>query len=447
MIDAPRKRVLVSTEEEAGEIPRLPRSRSNSVRPMDAPKVWQRVVKFANARLADGRPVFTTEKGVRNFITDVKPGSIGRRSDDGITNSSRVTRGEVVKLWAELTGGPSANVLYFTRALVVAALPDLVEEADGNLRVKPSLKRLKILDGGEPIDATFSIETNDTGIIVILESRGGTKGTAQARNTEYARGLFLLLVRIGQIEGILEDALVDSTEARRLAVDKRRLDIDGFAYPVALDTMHDVNALRRAIMRAAPKVGRDPKQSKGAGNPSKRLRFVVTIPDDQRSRVNDVLTGRAPDEVPVEDLLGKKPRGRRSSQGFIQDPVLRKQLEMYGMERAEVHFRSLGYDVDPSAHKSNPFDMLCTKQTEKLHVEVKATTTLGDEIRLTPNEVTFARTNKARMALCVVHSIVAARGQNGFELSGGQTLVRHPWDIDAGELTPIMFFWSADEDS
>jgi hypothetical protein len=105
---------------------------------MSPSEVWERVRRFAQERLANNEPVYTNDKGVRNFITDVADGSIGRHSDDGRTNVSRATRSEVEKVWAELNGGPEANVLYFTRALVAQALPELVEVTDGRLGLRGS---------------------------------------------------------------------------------------------------------------------------------------------------------------------------------------------------------------------------------------------------------------------------------------------------------------------
>ena len=46
-------------------------------------------------------------------------------------------------------------------------------------------------ESGKPIDAHFEVEDG----ALILHSRGGTKGSANALNTEYSEGLRLLLSR------------------------------------------------------------------------------------------------------------------------------------------------------------------------------------------------------------------------------------------------------------
>ncbi len=97
-------------------------------------EVWQRVFAYAQDCLRNDRPVFTVARRVENRITDVKSSSIGRRSAQGTTNSSRVTRAMVDSLWSELRGeGKGSSYLYFTKALVLAALPGIVEDMDGDL--------------------------------------------------------------------------------------------------------------------------------------------------------------------------------------------------------------------------------------------------------------------------------------------------------------------------
>lgn len=96
-------------------------------------EAWARVVAFAKQAVADQRVVHTLQRGVANTITDVRPGSIGRRSDEGRTNRSRVGRSAVIRLWKELSRkkgpvGTPDGVLYFTAPLMVAAMPDLVQE-------------------------------------------------------------------------------------------------------------------------------------------------------------------------------------------------------------------------------------------------------------------------------------------------------------------------------
>ncbi|MCA9678702.1 MAG: hypothetical protein KC464_26980 [Myxococcales bacterium] len=100
-------------------------------RELSAEDVWLRVQAFAANARRTKRPIFTLQTKVKNFITDVKAGSIGRRSAAGRSNTSRVGRAAVATVWSELlNGGPVATppgVLYFAPALMLDALPDAIE--------------------------------------------------------------------------------------------------------------------------------------------------------------------------------------------------------------------------------------------------------------------------------------------------------------------------------
>lgn len=50
-------------------------------------------------------------------------------------------------------------------------------------------------------------------------------------------------------------------------------------------------------------------------------------------------------------------------------------------------------------HVGNSFDLLATRGDERLYVEVKGTSTSGEQVILTKNEVAHARANKAVMVL------------------------------------------------
>src|SRR5206468_10940493 len=112
-------------------------------------------------------------------------------------------------------------------------------------------------------------------------------------------------------------------------------------------------------------------------------------------------------------------------------------IDDYAMRRAQDHFTRTGYVVqNVSSHSS--YDLLCTGRS-RLFVEVKGTTTRGEDVLLTPKEVAFARSHRARMGLCVVHSIRLANGARGPRLSGGRIRVLPPCDIEAGTLSPLGY--------
>lgn len=121
--------------------------RKRTARLPTSDEVWERVTSFATECLRKKRPVYTVTRKVRNEISDVKNKSIGRISERGISNVSRVTKSMVEDLWSEIIGeGTRAQYLYFTKPLLLAAIPEVVEDMDGEivLRSDPEVIKTKI---------------------------------------------------------------------------------------------------------------------------------------------------------------------------------------------------------------------------------------------------------------------------------------------------------------
>jgi hypothetical protein len=72
-------------------------------------------------------------------------------------------------------------------------------------------------------------------------------------------------------------------------------------------------------------------------------------------------------------------------------------------------------------------------------VEVKGTTTSGEMIILTKNEVELASRDSKNVALYVLSDIVVSRSNNQFVLSGGTERPYMPWQIVSSRLTPLAF--------
>src|SRR5262249_31242950 len=142
----------------------------------------------------------------------------------------------------------------------------------------------------------------------------------------------------------------------------------------------------------------------------------------------------APEDDTVVDAIEKS---HAKSQGFLLDSKLRKALEDYAMEAATKYFTSRGYVVQDH-HKDHPYDLRCTKQNERLFVEVKGRQTSGEGFILTSGEVEFARRHKEQMALFVLRSIKVSADR---VLSNGEKRVICPWDVDQGCLKPISYWY------
>lgn len=172
---------------------------------------------------------------------------------------------------------------------------------------------------------------------------------------------------------------------------------------------------------------------------------VYRIEIEQWNQLVDALGGW-PDEDP-EDAAAKaawEARARARGQGFAVSPAARKAIEEYAMQLAEEHFCK-EYEV---TRVGKPYDLYCMHQASGavLYVEVKGTTTAGEEVLLTPNEVRFAREHAGQMALFVLSGIIIDVSEDDqVTASAGTTRIRHPWNIDAGELKPVGYFYAVPE--
>lgn len=120
-------------------------------------------------------------------------------------------------------------------------------------------------DDGNPLDAHFDLEGAD----VIFHSRGGTKGSAAARNTDYGRALRLLLDRIEGHSLGLQGAWVDSSYVQSLPIEQRTI--------LGPDDMSGGAAGAYTLMASRMrKVGRPEAATGAGGNQSKRIRIRLS---------------------------------------------------------------------------------------------------------------------------------------------------------------------------
>lgn len=141
-----------------------------------------------------------------------------------------------------------------------------------------------------------------------------------------------------------------------------------------------------------------------------------------------------PDEAVIDPA--EQVRSARTSQGFLVAPTAKRAIEEHAVQIAKSYYEEKGYAVEV---KGKPYDLRCTRNDAQIFVEVKGTQTPGEEVLLTPGEVTFARQNKTEMALLVVHGITVDKQADPPSASGGTTRLCEPWDIDCGELEPLGY--------
>jgi hypothetical protein len=126
-------------------------------------------------------------------------------------------------------------------------------------------------EAGNELDASFRVEHRGEQLTVVIESRGGTRGSANERNTQYAQGLELILSRLGAMDVQIADALVESAATQQLPIEKRRLTLEGEDYPLWIT---DPASLRSKLGAAQSFVGRA-AGAKGSGNSTRRIRLFL----------------------------------------------------------------------------------------------------------------------------------------------------------------------------
>ena len=127
---------------------------------------------------------------------------------------------------------------------------------------------------------------------------------------------------------------------------------------------------------------------------------------------------------------------RSQGQGFARTAKERKLLEAHAMKRAIQHFQNHNFDTE-DVSKRRPYDLICTRGNKKLHVEVKGTTTIGNAIILTLNEVKHASDRRNACALFLLHSIKL----NKKKATGGKKAIIDPWKLKQASLKPLSFMY------
>ena len=121
---------------------------------------------------------------------------------------------------------------------------------------------------GHELDAAFHLERTEGQLSLVYRSGGGTAGTPQAVNREYAPGLETLLGRIATRELIIEAIVLDTKTTQDLPFDDRLLRLRGDReYPLNPATESNLDDLRRAISAAQ------------GNNPNRTIRILLSGAD------------------------------------------------------------------------------------------------------------------------------------------------------------------------
>jgi putative restriction endonuclease len=197
-------------------------------------------------------------------------------------------------------------------------------------------------DKGELVRATFSVASSGDAFEVVLGSRGGTLGTANAVNPEYSKGLRVILSRIGRLHGAVTDALVASRELIRRGLGPEQRRVDGLQWPAHLTPTTDFESLASKLQRGQINVGST--GTSGKGNSTRRLllrvladgftieqftKFLASgAQQDQPLPLGAVplVPGNAADSFDPDDILDARRRVERSLMQRQGQPAFRQRL-------------------------------------------------------------------------------------------------------------------------
>lgn len=157
----------------------------------------------------------------------------------------------------------------------------------------------------------------------------------------------------------------------------------------------------------------------------------------------DAIPGAIPPEVLDAVEEASKAAGRTykrpSGQGRRQSAAERRAIEMRAVDVAMAYLHARHFTTE-YVGDSESYDIKAWHGDEVVHIEVKGTTSLGQEVVLTANEVQFHKVTFPHNALIVVHSIELTRSEEGQPTATGGVLhVHRPWEITDVALTPVSY--------
>jgi len=130
---------------------------------------------------------------------------------------------------------------------------------------------------------------------------------------------------------------------------------------------------------------------------------------------------------------------KKAGQGFASTAEFRTAVEMHAMKVATGYFEAKGYEVEETS-KNRPYDLVATKGDKTVYVEVKGTTTSGEKVFLTKNEVAHAQEHPGQCVLFVVHGIEVESDEEGQVVaSGGVYRIIEDWVPEDEDLVALAF--------
>ena len=142
----------------------------------------------------------------------------------------------------------------------------------------------------------------------------------------------------------------------------------------------------------------------------------------------------------IADQAGRRASVRGNRQGFALSATQKKVVEEWAVAQAIGLLKSMGWKdseiKDVGATES--YDLHCESGAKKLFVEVKGTTSAGETVILTRNEVALHKREFPNNALIVCSKIALTKGDPPVA-SGGELRIWEPWSIDNDALRALGY--------
>ncbi|WP_426509446.1 MrcB family domain-containing protein [Dactylosporangium sp. McL0621] len=132
-------------------------------------------------------------------------------------------------------------------------------------------------------------------------------------------------------------------------------------------------------------------------------------------------------------------RGSPSGQGFRLTKKEQLAVERRAVDVAMQYYRDRGWADVTDVGATESFDVRVRNGVDELSIEVKGTTSLGESVILTRNEVELHRKRFPHNALFIVHSIALDRSGPDPIASGGLAVEHRPWAISDADLRVLAF--------
>ncbi|MBD9699553.1 DUF3883 domain-containing protein [Flavimobilis sp. GY10621] len=124
-----------------------------------------------------------------------------------------------------------------------------------------------------------------------------------------------------------------------------------------------------------------------------------------------------------------------SGQGFQQDAALRREIEDLAQQRLTDHFVAQGWEV-ADRRVGHPYDAIAMRDGEVCYLEAKGTTSSGESVLVTRNEVAFAAANPRQCVMGIVANIEVV---DGHVVPHSGDLVIYDWFGEEEDLEAMQY--------